>query len=313
MNNLILTLKLIDNIGNKTILKIINNMENKPKNELELHKLICEKANNDKKIKIPTIEEIRQAKLAAEEVLLKHKQENIYHVDILDVKFPQELKNIADCPTILFYKGNYNCLIKNKSIAIVGTRKPSNHGEKIAHRLGYLFAKEGYIITSGLALGCDQFAHMGCLDAEGRTVAVLGTSIDKISPLQNKEIAEKILLNDGCIVSENYIGEKTARHSFFKRNRIQSGLSLGVIIVETNTTGGTIETAKQTIEQNKILGVYIHPDKYRHTEAYRANRMLLNMYDAIGIKNRSDIHRYITTIENNKNIKAYNNLFEIMT
>lgn len=313
MDNLILTLKLIDNIGNRTILKIINNMKNKPKNEVELHQLICEKAENDKKIKIPTVDEIKQARLVAKKILLKHEQENIYHVDILDKNFPQVLKNIDDCPTILFYKGNYNCLIENNSIAIVGTRRPSNHGEKIAHRLGYIFAKEGYIITSGLALGCDQFAHMGCLAANGRTIAILGTSIDKISPAQNKELAEKILLNDGCIVSEHYIGEKTSRHSFFKRNRIQSGLSLGVIIVETNTTGGTIETAKQTIAQNKILGVYKHPDKYKEMDMFKGNNMLLNNYDAIAIKSRGDIQNYKTAIENIKNGEVYNSLFEMIT
>lgn len=292
MNNIILTLKLINNIGNGTILKIIKDMEYVPNDEKELYQLIRERADKDKKIKIPTLEEIKNASFNANNIIFKSEEKNIRYVDILDEAFPKTLKEISSAPTILFYKGDYNCIIDDESIAIVGTRNPTKHGEKIAHRLGYLFAEQGYVINSGLALGCDKYAHQGCLDADGRTVAVLGTPLDKINPSQNEKLADEILAKNGCLITENYIGEKTSRYSFVNRNRIQSGLSLGTIIVETDINGGTMETAKFTMNQGKVLAVYSHPDKYSNEKVISGNQSLMQNSEVISISNKNDIEKF---------------------
>lgn len=301
MDNLILTLKLINQIGNGTILKIIKDMKELPSDEIELHQLIYEKSYIDKKIKVPTLDEIKNASFNANNIILKNEQEHIKYIDILNEKFPQSLKNIPSSPTLLFYKGNYDCLAENNSIAIVGTRNPTQHGEKISHRLGYLFAEEGYIITSGLALGCDKYAHQGCLDANGRTIAVLGTALDKVSPAQNEKLAEKILEKNGCIVTEHYIGEKASRHSFVNRNRIQSGLSLGTIVVETDISGGTMETVKFAIKQGKIVGAYSHPSKFLNEKTTKGNQELINNLEAIPLGNKKDILKFKSYLKKIKN------------
>ena len=176
----------------------------------------------------------------------------IQTVNIKDKKYPAFLKQISDPPANLYFKGelpseNEICL------AVVGTRRYSDYGKRAAIFLSEAIARAGLTIVSGLAIGIDTFAHESALEMRGRTIAVLGSGLDEASiyPAQNRKLADKIVENGGCIVSEYQAGTKALLHHFPLRNRIISGLSRGVLVVEARGKSGALITASRAIEQNR--------------------------------------------------------------
>ena len=163
--------------------------------------------------------------------------------------YPTLLKEIFDPPLLLYAQGNID-LLKSPSLAIVGTRKPTAYGKAITGKLASDLAVRGLTIVSGLARGIDSTAHRNALDAGGKTIAVLGSGIDVVYPAEGKklfaEIAEK-----GLLLSEFTVGSFPAPQNFPIRNRIISGLSLGVVIVEAAQYSGSLITARLAMEQNR--------------------------------------------------------------
>lgn len=173
-------------------------------------------------------------------------------VSYFDKNFPASFKQIATTPTLLYCKGDINLLQSNNNIAIIGMRKSSDVGNKIAKKTSSFFSQKGYTIISGLALGIDAAAHEGALDAKGKTVAFL-TDVEKISPKENLNLVKKILDNSGLIVAENKPGSFIGKGSFVKRNRLQSAFSIAVFPIESEIKGGTMHTVKFAQEQNKLI------------------------------------------------------------
>ncbi len=172
---------------------------------------------------------------------------------IKNKNFPESLKNIPKPPKRIFVRGNV--LQEDKTaIAIVGARKCSSYGKQTAYDIAYALAKNGVTIISGLALGIDGEAHKGALDAGGRTLAILGTGIDdnSIYPYSHKSLAERVLKN-GALISEYEPGTPALPHQFPERNRIISGLSLGVLVVEAKERSGSLITAHIALEQGKDI------------------------------------------------------------
>ena len=163
---------------------------------------------------------------------------------IKEKNYPAQLKEIYDPPAILYYKGNIKAL-SPFSIAVVGTRKISDYGKHVTQILVRDLSKNNLTIVSGLALGIDSQAHITCLENKGTTIAVLGSGLDKnnIYPSSNRYLAQKIIGHNGAIVSEYPIGTMPLRHNFPLRNRIISGLSLGVIVIEAGEVSGSLITA----------------------------------------------------------------------
>ena len=166
-----------------------------------------------------------------------------------DDLYPANLKNIYDPPPVLYVKGDL-LPADAKAIAIVGTRRASRYGLETAKMLAQQLSAHGLTIVSGLAAGIDTAAHEGALAAGGRTVAVFGCGVDVIFPPQNKPLAEKIA-QTGALLSEFPLGMTGDRGTFPRRNRIISGLSLGVIVVEGHYDSGAMITAKQALEQGR--------------------------------------------------------------
>lgn len=164
--------------------------------------------------------------------------------------YSQIIANIAKPPKSLYFIGK---LPENRvpTVAIVGTRKPSVYGKEVAHRLAYELAQKGIIIVSGLALGIDAIAHKGALEAGGITLAVLGNGLPNIYPATNRELAHQIVEQNGAIVSEYEPGVSARPYHFLERNRIVSGLSDAVIIVEASKRSGTLNTASHALEQGR--------------------------------------------------------------
>ena len=168
--------------------------------------------------------------------------------------YPSKLKNIPDPPSYFYYAGDLNCL-EMPSLAIVGSRKPSDYGHRITSRLAGELASAGVTIISGLAFGIDSFAHEAALEAGGLTAAVFGCGLDYIYPSAHRDLAERIA-RSGCLISEFPRGTKPERFNFPVRNRIISGLSDGVLVVEANEKSGALVTARLALEHNReVLAV----------------------------------------------------------
>lgn len=177
---------------------------------------------------------------------------NIKIIPIDDEKYPEKLKKIEDAPLWLYAKGNID-ILNGFSLAIIGCRKSTKYGEMIAERLAYTLSKMNINIISGLAKGIDSKAHIGAIKAKEKTIAVLGSGIDIIYPEENKGLAKEIIKNEGVIISEYIIGTKPFKDNFPKRNRIISGLSDGIIVVEAKEKSGSLITVEYGLEQGKEI------------------------------------------------------------
>ena len=167
-----------------------------------------------------------------------------------DKKYPLKLLEIKDYPKELYVIGNEK-LLNKKSIAIVGSRDCTNYGAKYAERFAEQISRENICIVSGMAIGIDTCAHIGALKEKGNTIAVLGCGFNHIYPEENTELFNKIIENNGCVISE-YPPEIEADLSKFPlRNRIISALSMGVLVVEAKHRSGSTVTAKYAKEQEK--------------------------------------------------------------
>ena len=169
-----------------------------------------------------------------------------------DAGWPVRLSEIYDPPLVLFVRGNAEA-VSCPGIAIVGTRHPTPYGMGMAERLSCDLAARGLVIFSGMARGVDTFGHKGAIKAKGKTVAVFGTGVDVIYPRENKKIAEGILESNGALISEFPLGTFAAPQNFPIRNRIISGLSLGVLVVEAGEYSGTRITARCALEQSREI------------------------------------------------------------
>ena len=193
--------------------------------------------------------------------LFSHFSTKINQISPLEHNFTEVLEAIALKPKTLYFHGKLpenvsenGQKIRPKTVAIVGSRHNTRYGQKIAHQLAYELAKKGVIIVSGLAFGIDSVAHRGCLDAGGITVAVLGTPINQIYPRSHTKLATEIIEQGGTILSEYPPDAKiTPTYTFLYRNRLISGLSDIVVIVEAAEKSGSLNTATHALDQGKTV------------------------------------------------------------
>jgi len=175
-------------------------------------------------------------------------------VNVITIKeegYPALLKNIYDPPPMIYYRGDFIKIMKRMTgIAIVGSRKATYYGRKVAREIAAELASRGYIIISGLARGIDTNAHLGSLEAKGQTIAVLGCGIDRIYPAENRSLAYRIIEN-GAVISEFPIYTKPEKSNFPRRNRIISGLTVGTLVVEASEKSGALITADFALDQGR--------------------------------------------------------------
>ncbi|HEX3471625.1 MAG TPA: DNA-processing protein DprA [Silvibacterium sp.] len=188
-----------------------------------------------------------------------------------DDAYPERLREIFDPPVLLWLRGNPQ-LLALPSIAVVGTRHPTPYGTGMAEMLSRDLAHRGLLIISGMARGVDTSAHKGALAAKRPTIAVWGTGIDVIYPKENKSLSEQIVASGGAIVSEFPLGVFPAPQNFPKRNRILSGMSIGVLVIEAAEYSGTRVTARCAIEQNR--DVYAVPGNVTTKNAWGPNMLI---------------------------------------
>ncbi len=173
-------------------------------------------------------------------------------IKITDSKYPQRLKNIKNPPKILYALGDIN-LLNKESIAIVGTRNSTAYGRGVAQKFAKEISEQGICVVSGLAEGIDTFAHVGAKGEIGKTIAVMGNGLNRVYPSQNKKLFLDILNEGGCIISEYEPDEEERPENFPARNRIISGISMGVLVIEARHRSGSSITARYAREQNKAV------------------------------------------------------------
>ena len=266
---------LIKNLGSRRKLKL-----------LELYK-------NPEKIFFLTKEELLKIEGIGEETVkniilskneklinyhIKYMQEN--NIDIIHMyerNYPQILKEIYDPPVTLYIKGNKK-ILNNKNIGIVGCRECTDYGKNAAKYFSYNLAKENINIVSGLAKGVDSYAHLGCLSTDkenqncGKTIAVVGNGLDMVYPKENIELANKIIKSGGAIISEYSCGTKPDKMNFPARNRIISGISSGIIVVEAKEKSGTLITVDFSLEQGR--DVFVVPGNINSINSVGTNELI---------------------------------------
>lgn len=198
------------------------------------------------------------------------KKLKIFTIDINSKYYPPLLKEIYNPPYLLYGKGDLS-IIKNRCIAIVGSRNATHYGKKVAFRLAGQLARLGFTVVSGFARGIDSYAHKGALAVGGSTIAVLGNGLDVVYPRENYSLMKDILKN-GLLLSEYPPGTSPLKGNFPARNRIISGLSLGVVIVEASERSGALITADFALEQNRE--VFAVPGNINSPNSIGTNRLI---------------------------------------
>ncbi len=203
----------------------------------------------DKGLAKRIIEARNQNSKFAEEQIFRAEKLGARIITLWDSEYPELLRKIYDPPVVLFLRGN---LVEQDkySIAIVGTRTPTNYGKMMCEKFATELSKMNLTIVSGFARGIDTIAHVSALRSGGRTIAVLGSGVDRIYPPENKKLVDSVISN-GAIISEFPMGTAPDAMNFPRRNRIISGMSIGVLIIETSRTGGAMITAEFANDQNR--------------------------------------------------------------
>ncbi|MGL5751060.1 MAG: DNA-processing protein DprA [Paraclostridium sp.] len=226
---------------------------------------------------------------------------NLHNVNYLckyDELYPDKLRHIDSAPTLLFYKGDIN-IASDISLAMVGTRKATPYGMWCAENISEKLSNNGINIISGLAMGIDTFSHKGCLKGKSKTIAVLGSSVENVLPKTNLKLAEKILEDGGLILSEHNVGTPVIPGYYSRRNRIISGLSEGVIVVEAPSKSGALITVEFALEQGK--NVFSVPGNINSNMSKGCNKIIkegailvddiediLNEYNIINLNKKSN-------------------------
>jgi DNA processing protein len=242
--------------------------------------------------------DLNKATIAANTILEKLITENISLISYFDKDYPSILTTIEDAPLLLTYKGNISNLSKHISFSIIGTRNPSSYGYTTALRTARFLTTMGINIVSGLAIGCDTAAHIGAIENNGTTTAILGTSLNKIYPASNSYLVDKILATDGCIISEYLFTDSIFPTNFIYRDRIQAALSLLTLLIESPIQGGSMHTINFASKYKRAIAA-IYPPATEVTSNNYGNIDLIERKIASKLQNAKDFIEILSRLITN--------------
>ncbi|HHM8124454.1 TPA: DNA-processing protein DprA [Pseudomonas aeruginosa] len=234
-------------VGPSTIEKVLGLSSYPLKTALELCEYACELRKSSL-----TVEQFDQARRYADFQVDMASKNDTRVISLLDAEFPKNLMASGVRLAVLYVKGNIGAL-NIPSVAVIGTREPTSHGEEITKRITDWMVQQGWAIVSGLALGCDSIAHKQAIESGGKTVAVMAHGLQTISPSRNKDLATSILSSDGALVSEFGFDIKPVPTNFVIRDKTQSALSRGVIMIQSDLLGGSLHASRAAIKDLRPL------------------------------------------------------------
>lgn len=218
-----------------------------------------------------------------------YESSNIKIVTYKSDTYPKLLKETLSPPSVLYCKGDID-LLKTLCVAVVGTRRMSKYGKEVTYKFAYELATAGFTIVSGLADGVDSEAHKACIDAKGKTIAVLGCGINSCYPATNQPLYDKILENNGLIVSEYKPNQKVMPYFFPARNRIIAGISKGVLITEATEKSGSMHTKEYALENNRDL--FVVPGRITDIYSKGCNAVIKNCQSVMCLSPDEIINQY---------------------
>ena len=236
-----------------------------------------------------TSSEIIQARDSAQRQIEElEKTQGVSAITCFDERYPETVKALGDsAPIILYTKGDETSL-NGKNIAVVGTRKPSDHTAAVERNLvGKIIDLSGSTIVSGLALGCDYIAHETALNKKGKTVAVLPSGVESVTPSQHRKLAEQIIVSGGCIVSEYKIHAPATRGTFVERDSLIAALSETTVVAECGVNSGTMHTVGAAVKLKRKIACYMPADFSKGS--YEGNLYMIQGMGAIPLKNNEDL------------------------
>ena len=282
MNSLqMMTLNIIPGVTRSVVMKIIENTSYDK--EFSMGQLFVYLKDNNIIDELMSYEKFEEFTCKAEDIIEKHKKSGIKITSYYEDHYPESFRETRNeqgtkkmPPFLLFYKGNIS-LLNTVCVTVIGSRSCTESAFHAGENIAECFVKEGFTIVSGLALGCDTSAHLGALNAGGKTIAILGHGLDTVYPSKNTFLSERILNNDGLLVSEYPMGQKVSPYKLVERDRLQAGLSLATVVVQTGMHGGSMHAANAALNSNRPLFVVIHDDEETlHHENTRGNFALLD-------------------------------------
>lgn len=198
----------------------------------------------------------------------------------LDEDYPKLLAATKDDPFLLWVRGTL-APAPEKSVAIIGTREPTEHGRLIAQRITRFFVEQGWSVVSGLALGCDGIAHQEAVDAHGHTVAVMAHGLQTVAPAKHRKLAEDILNSGGALVSQYPIGRDAIPQQFVQRDKTQAGMAQGVVMIQSDLQGGSLHASRAALDYGRWLAVPYPtpPDREKNEPKIQANLLLADGND----------------------------------
>lgn len=300
-NEFILTLLNIPRVGLVTAHKLYGFYNDK----LEVESII-EIVNSCLK-KSVTKDDVYRSNEHAKEVLTECKNTDINVVNIDDDDFPEKFKDLKKIPLILFYKGDIKKLNLYPSVAVIGTRTPSDYAVEVTKKYVEYLTKMNINIVSGLARGIDRVSHEIALNNGGYTAAFIGQGLNTpIYPSENQEIALKIIENSGALISEYEPTVKPHLSYFVERDRLQSGASDGIILMESQIAGGSMHAVNETLNLKRTVAAFNHPIKFRLNNLnVEGNQTLINHNKALSIFSKDDLNSFCLKIK--KHHKLYKN------
>ena len=295
---LILALLDLPSVGRATTRKILGPLDNKqPSSPKELIDALADARKTGLILPVFSLRQVEDAWRTSTQIIERSEELGIRIVSPSSVHWPRLLSALADPPLLLHVLGNSDCLCGDAMCALVGTLTPSELGRQSAADVGGRLARAGVAVVSGLALGCDTEGHQGCLDAGGKTVAVLAHGLDFIYPPQNNALAQRILDAGGALVSEYPVGVIPARWRFIERDRIQAGLSHGVILVESDLSDGSMHAVRHCLAMGRPLACLRHPEEGQDHRPSEANRTLVEEGKAYPLTVNDDLAEFVRLLK----------------
>lgn len=287
---LLLSLQLLQGIDRGAARRIFADPGSLPEDPDQLLEMV---ARSDVEIPVrPGIEQCSMAWDNVSRLLESLPAKNLEVIPFSSSRFPVRLQEIPDPPAALFVRGGVEVL-NRESVAVIGSRTPDSFGQEMAHDVGRHCAAAGYPVVSGLAAGCDTAAHLGSLYGGEPTVAILAHGLDHVFPPENRALADQIVAQGGALVSEYLPDQEPDSDQFIERDRLQSGLSHGVIFIQSELQGGAMHTMQFARQQQRPIAVIVAAENDVSGELYAGNRRLIDEGDVLPISRLTDLDRFL--------------------